>query len=304
MLSRYPFLFTVYDFIFVSWLYFVLLQNSESCSFSSSNSDSESSHSSHASSLKSKGTDKSPAKPKLQQQFSVTSSETGLRLKIAAIPRESKVGPKAASPKKKPVPTAAARKGNYEKPNNEKREPEKTPVKTQKLQKTLRGNKAKMKKKSELSDSSSTSDSCSDCSQSDDDSSSNSELEAEAKTSPCKEKSPAKKIQPTRNGPKLTATVYSKAGSDSDCAVLPDTPGKVTDKGNVESQVASASVSVEDSGKVVKRGKTSGNARNKTVQRKKIKVVASGSGSAEKVKPPVKNVKRTRGRPKTKVIFF
>lgn len=200
------------------------------------------------------------------------------------------------------MPTAAARKGNYEKATTEKREPEKTPVKTQKLQKTLRGNKAKMKKKSELSDSSSTSDSCSDCSQTDDDSSSDSEFNAEAKTSPSKDKSPAKKIQPTRNGPKLTATVYSKASSDSDCAVLPDTPGKVADKGNGEPQAASASGNVEDSGKVVKRGRTTTNARNKAVQRKKIKVVAGGS--AEKVKPEVKNVKRTRGRPKTKVIFF
>lgn len=198
------------------------------------------------------------------------------------------------------MPTAAARKGNYEKTNNEKREPEKTPVKTQKLQKALLGNKAKMKKKSELSDSSSTSDSCSDCSQTDDDSSSDSEFGTEAKTSLCKDKSPTKKIKPTRNGPKLTATVYSKPISDSDCAVLPDTPGKVADKGNVESQDAGASASVEDNGKVVKRGKAT--ARNKTVQRKKIKVVAGGS--TEKVKPEVKNVKRTRGRPKTKVIFF
>lgn len=138
-------------------------------------------------------------KSKVQQQFSVTSSETGLRLKIAAIPNEKK---KAQSPKI-PVPTAAAKKGNFGKL-------------TEKELKIVNSNKAKIKKKPLTESSSSSDGSCSDCS-----SSSDSEVETKKPEIPSPRRNlPARASKKT--GPKLSATVYSKSDTGKSDEVSKD----------------------------------------------------------------------------------
>ncbi|CAB3253522.1 unnamed protein product [Arctia plantaginis] len=103
-----------------------------------SNSDSENSSSSASSRSEWECSD-SKLSPNRKAHFSVTSCDTGLKLKIAAIP------PRKVSPKRITKPSTAAKKKVT---NNE----------------TQSKDRPSLKNKSQLSDSSSSSDSCSKCS--------------------------------------------------------------------------------------------------------------------------------------------
>ncbi|GBP07666.1 hypothetical protein EVAR_2784_1 [Eumeta japonica] len=162
-----------------------LPKNQESSGESDSNTDSENSSNSDSSSSDRECTSKDSNKT-CKPHFSVTSCDTGLKLKIAAIPRKAatKNTGRTSTVKKRSDDTTA------NKCQNNKKEVAKTPVKG--------------KIKSQLSESSTSSGSCSKCSS---DSSSEDDLPL---------KTVSKQLPPKRNNRITKTTKNTLRDSDSD----------------------------------------------------------------------------------------
>lgn len=267
---------------------------------SNSNSDSDSSSSNGSDEKLKTQNETRKSQPKLQQQFSVTSSETGLRLKIAAIPRVSKTAKKLSPKKKIPVPTAAAKKRNYE----VLRSSERIQLETDKSQakgnaKKLPNSKVKVKKKTISESSFSSDDSSSNSSSSDSETKTRNKKKRTLKNTQCKPTPTSN----SRTGPKLSATVYTKQSdesSDSDAPIRQRISLKdsVNVKVNLKDESQNVSSAKDDSSaKTVRSGIVT---RKKTSPKAKEKKV---NNNADKNKANAKTVaKRPRGRPRTKVI--
>ncbi|XP_077298609.1 histone-lysine N-methyltransferase ash1 [Arctopsyche grandis] len=273
--------------------------DSENSLSSNSNSDSDSSSSNGSDEKLKTQNETRKSQPKLQQQFSVTSSETGLRLKIAAIPRVSKTAKKPSPKKKIPVPTAAAKKGNFE----VLRSSERIQLETDKSQakgnaKKLPNSKVKVKKKTLSESSSGSDDSSSNSSSSDSETKTPNKKKRTLKNTPCK----PVPTSTSRTGPKLSATVYTKQSdesSDSDAPIRQRTSLKdsVNVKVNLKDESQNVSSAKDDSSaKTVRSGIVT---RKKTSPKAKEKKV---NNNADKNKGNTKTVvKRPRGRPRTKM---